>query len=164
MIRREKTLIAESSRKAIAMTMVLFVAVISGTASAQRLVSTSLASDSIEPATSVSAALPEAPQPHRFWDKGNTLLFVGVGAVNSADFVLTRQNLQSGGKELNPITRIFSGSTAGLAVNFAGETAATMGIAYLFHKNGHHRLERMTSAVAMTISTQAVIYSGAHRR
>jgi hypothetical protein len=80
------------------------------------------------------------------------------------DFVITKQNLQSGGKELNPITRIFAGSTAGLAVNFAGESAATMGIAYLFHRTGHHRLERMTSAVAMSISTQAVIYSGMHRR
>ncbi len=84
--------------------------------------------------------------------------------MNAADFAVTHANLQSGGKELNPITRLFSRSTAGLAVNFAGETAATMGISYLFHKTGHHRLERITSAVAMSVSTQAVIYSGTHRR
>ncbi len=84
--------------------------------------------------------------------------------MNAADFAVTHSNLQSGGKELNPITRLFSHSTAGLAFNFAGETAATMGISYLFHKTGHHRLERITSAVAMSVSTQAVIYSGTHRR
>ena len=144
--------------------VLLCVVAVSLTASAQRLVSTHLVSDSIEPGIAASQTLPEAPQPHRFWDTHNTLLFAGVAAANSADFVVTRQNLQSGGKEMNPITRIFSGSTAGLAVNFAGETAATMGIAYLFHKSGHHRLERMTSAIAMSITTQAVIYSGTHRR
>jgi hypothetical protein len=154
-----------SSRKAILTAMVLLCGVgISLTASAQQLVATTLASDSIEPGTAVSAPLPEAPQSHRFWDAENALLFTGVTAINSMDFVITKQNLQSGGKELNPITRIFAGSTAGLAVNFAGESAATMGIAYLFHRTGHHRLERMTSAVAMSISTQAVIYSGMHRR
>jgi hypothetical protein len=136
---------------------------VSMTASAQQFVSANVANAMIEPAPAIHPPLPETPRSHRFWDTQNTLLFVGVGAMNAADFAVTRQNLQSGGKELNPITRIFAGSTAGLAFNFAGETAGTMAIAYLFHRTGHHRLERMTSAVAMSISTQAVIYSGTHR-
>jgi hypothetical protein len=136
---------------------------ISMTASAQQFVSANVANAMIEPAPAIQPPLPEAPRSHRFWDTQNTLLFVGVAAVNSADFAVTRQNLQSGGQELNPITRLFAGSSAGLAFNFAGETAGTMAIAYLFHRTGHHRLERMTSAVAMSISAPAVIYSGTHR-
>jgi hypothetical protein len=118
----------------------------------------------IEPAAAVSATLPETPQPHQFWDRKNQLLFAGVAGVNAADFAVTRSNLENGGKELNPITRLFSGSTAGLLANFTGETVATMGISYLFHKTGHHRMERITSAVAMSVSTHAVIYSSLHRR
>ncbi len=134
-------------------------------APAQQLVSDNSGNNSVEPGiAATSPALPEAPQSHRFWDTENKLLFAGVAATNSADFTLTYQNLQSGGKELNPLTRIFAGSTAGLAINFAGETAATMGISYFFHKTGHHRLERATSSAAMAISMQAVVYSGTHRR
>jgi len=154
-----------SAKFAKAAMAVLALTLLSISAFAEEPATAGLASETIEPGISAAAAptLPEAPSPHHFWDKRNTLLFVGVATVNSADFVITRQNLQSGGQELNPLTRVFAGSTAGLAFNFAGETVATMGISYLFHRTGHHRLERMTSAVAMSISTQAVIYSGTHR-
>jgi hypothetical protein len=47
---------------------------------------------------------------------------------------VTRANLQSAGRELNPITRAFGSSTTGLAVNFAGETAGVIGISYFLHK------------------------------
>ena len=60
---------------------------------------------------------------HRFWDKRNAALFVAAAALNGADFAVTRANLQSGGQELNPVVRIFGRSSAGLAVNFIGETA-----------------------------------------
>jgi hypothetical protein len=123
-----------------------------------------ITSETIEPGIySTSPTLPEAPKPHRFWDKANSMLFAGVAAVNTADFIVTRQNLQSGGQELNPVTRVFAGNTATLALNFAGETVATMGIAYMFHRTGHYRLERMTSLVAISYSAPAVIYSGTHR-
>jgi hypothetical protein len=46
-----------------------------------------------------------------------------------------------------PLTRPFSGSTTELPTNFAGETAAVIGIAYLFHKTGHLELEGITSMV-----------------
>jgi hypothetical protein len=82
---------------------------------------------------------------HPFWDRENRVLFTAVGALAAADFCTTRANLASGGRELNPVTRVFSGSTPGLATNFARETASTIGISYMFHKTGHHKLERITS-------------------
>ncbi len=158
-----KNPIAKALIKALPLAVVF--AALCGGASAQQLVSYDSGTNSVEPGIAATTpARPEAPSSHRFWDTENKLLFAGVAASNTADFVFTYQNLQSGGRELNPITRIFAGSTAGLAVNFFGETAATMGISYLFHKTGHHRLERAASAVDMAISMQAVIYSGTHRR
>jgi hypothetical protein len=100
---------------------------------------------------------------HRFWDRENYLLFAGVAATSSADFAVTRSNLQSGGQELNPVVRIFGRSTAGLAVNFAGETAGVMGVSYFLHRTGHHRLERLTSVVNMGMSVGAVTYGLTHR-
>jgi hypothetical protein len=108
-------------------------------------------------------ALPESPIQHRFWDTENSALFATVAALNAADFAVTRANLQNGGKELNPVTRIFSGSTAGLAVNFAGETAGVIGLSYYFHKTGHHELERITPMVNIGASSFAVTYDLSHR-
>jgi hypothetical protein len=108
-------------------------------------------------------SLPEAPSPHRFWDKENCALFVTVAAFSAADFAVTRANLQDGGRELNPVTRIFSGSTTGLAVNFAGETAGVIGLSYYFHKTGHHRLERLTPLINFGGSAFAVAYDLSHR-
>jgi len=111
----------------------------------------------------VATPLPEAPLQHRFWDTENRALFTTVAVLSAADFALTRSILQNGGKELNPVTRFFSGSTAGLAVNFAGETAGVIGLSYLFHKTGHHRLERLTPMLDIGASTFAVIYDLNHR-
>jgi hypothetical protein len=108
------------------------------------------------------ATLPEAPI-HRFWDGENSLLFATSAAFNAADFVVTRDNLRSGGRELNPVTRMFSGSTTGLAVNFAGETAGVVALSYFFHKTGHHKLERAVSMVNIGSSAAAVTFDLAHR-
>jgi|SRR5579863_6000126 len=100
---------------------------------------------------------------HRFWDRENSLLFATTAAFNAADFVVTRDNLRSGGRELNPVTRMFSGSTTGLAMNFAGETAGVVGLSYFFHKTGHHKLERFVSMVNISSSAAAVTFDLAHR-
>lgn len=140
-----------------------------------------------------SAALPEAPQPsregagappaaikpvvmtpvavtptsatteHKFWDTQNRVLLFATAALNGADFAVTRANLQSGGQELNPVVRVFGRSTAGLAVNFAGETAGVISLSYFFHKIGHHKLERAVSLVDIGGSAGAVTYGLAHR-
>jgi len=107
--------------------------------------------------------LPEAPSHHKFWDNENRVLFATVAALSAADFVVTRANLQSGGKELDPVTRLLSGSTAGLACNFAGETAAIIGLSYFFHRKGHHQLERITPMLNIGASSFAVMYDLSHR-
>jgi hypothetical protein len=120
----------------------------------------------MEPAPMVSSVqptrLPEAPS-HRFWDRENSILFATNAAFSAADFVVTKDNLHGGGQELNPVTRVFSGSTAGLAVNFAGETAGVVGLSYFFHKTGHHKMERYISMLNISSSAAAVTFDLAHR-
>jgi len=100
---------------------------------------------------------------HKFWDKKNWALFATSAALSGADFAVTRANLQSGGRELNPMVRVFGRSTPGLAANFAGETAGLIGISYFFHKTGHHKLERAVSWINIGGSAGAVSYGLANR-
>lgn len=104
-----------------------------------------------------------AEVPHKFWDKKNTILFAATAAMSATDFAVTRSNLQRGGQELNPVVRMFGNSTAGLAVNFAGETAGVVAVSYFFHKTGHHKLERALSVVNLGASAGAVSYGLTHR-
>jgi len=116
---------------------------------------------SVEPQPPIT--LESKSSAHPFWDRQNCVLFSAVGGLATADFLMTRQNLASGGREMNPVTRLFSGSTPGLAANFVLETGAIVGTSYLLHKTGHHRLERIVSFVNIGASATAVTYSYAHR-
>src|ERR1700756_2558766 len=112
---------------------------------------------------SAFVSLPQAAtSEHKFWDRENKVLFFTAAALNGADFAVTHCNLQRGGRELNPVVRIFGRSTAGLAVNFAGETAAVMSVSYFFHKTSHHKLERWVSFLNISSSAAAVSYGLAH--
>ena len=128
-----------------------------------------------------SAPLPDAPTPfveasasaviaasnggveHKFWDRQNRASFIAAAALNGADFAVTRSNLQSGGRELNPLVRMFGRSTAGLAANFIGETAGVIALSYFFHKTGHHKLERAVSLINIAGSAGAVTFDLTHR-
>ena len=110
-----------------------------------------------------SNPVPVVREEHKFWDATNNALFATVAAFSAADFVVTRNNLNNGGRELNPLTRPFAGSTAALAANFAGETAGVIGVSYMFHRTGHHKLERLTPIVNFGMSAFAVSYGLAHR-
>jgi hypothetical protein len=116
----------------------------------------------VEPALVVNST-PRENRSHRFWDCENAVLFSAVGSMAAADFYVTHANLASGGKELNPVTRVFAGSTPALAANFALETTGVMAVSYLFHKTGHHRLERATSLFSIGGSSTAVAYDLIHR-
>ena len=121
----------------------------------------------LEPSPFVSSSQPvvrpDSSLKHRFWDRENSILFAATAAFSAADFVVTRDNLRSGGRELNPVTRTMSGSTAGLAANFAGETAGVVGLSYFFHRTRHYRLERAVSMLDIGGSASAVTFGLLHR-
>jgi hypothetical protein len=105
----------------------------------------------------------EASENHRFWDRQNSCLFAASVAFSAADFVVTRDNLRAGGQELNPVVNVFGHSSAGLAMNFAGENVGMVGLSYFFHKTGHHKMERVVSMVNIGGSATAVGFGLAHR-
>lgn len=100
---------------------------------------------------------------HPFLDRENKLLFTAAGGWATADFFVTRANLASGGRELNPVAGMFTRSTPALAANFALETGGTIAIAYMFHRTGHHKLERWTSVAEIGGSAGAVAFGLIHR-
>lgn len=107
--------------------------------------------------------LPTAPS-HKFWDKPNIMLFALDSTAKTADFVATHHNLSHGGVEFNPLARpLCNKGTAGQSVFFFGQSAAAIGVSYLLHKSGHHRLERMFTLVNIVDSTYGATYSFAHR-
>lgn len=147
---------------------VILLALISfcGTSLGQEVAFSLLRPGALQPVPMVRSVQPEtfteAPI-HHFWDRENGILFATSGAFSTADFILTRNNLRNHGQELNPVTHLFAGSTAGLALNFGGETAGVVGLSYLFHKTGHHKLERIVSLVNIGSSAAAISFNVNHR-
>jgi hypothetical protein len=134
-------------------------------AGAQQISTAGLHAEAMKPLPFVKVAepmtVPETSR-HRFWDRKNSFLFATTAALSTADLLVTRNNLQNGGQELNPVTRAFSSSTAGLTANFVGETAAVIGLSYLFHKSGHHKFERATTILNIGASATAVTFDVVH--
>jgi len=116
-----------------------------------------------QPAFSFVVAPTKPSAEHKFWDKENRVLFAASAGLSVADFAVTRANLQSGGRELNPVVRAFGTSTPGLAANFVGENVGVIGLSYFLHKTGHHKLERVVSMVNIGGSAGAIGYGLASR-
>jgi hypothetical protein len=83
---------------------------------------------------------------HRFWDRENDLLFAGVGAGRGLDYASTL-NLRRRGIDEVFLTNSIVDNHPLFAGIEASATAASIGVSYVFHRTGHHRLERWTSGI-----------------
>jgi hypothetical protein len=81
---------------------------------------------------------------HRFWDRSNAALFAGVGAARALDYSSTRHFRAQGINEHLLTNRIVDNKPLFASLEVGG-TFASIGLAYLFHRSGHHKLERWTS-------------------
>ena len=84
--------------------------------------------------------------PHRFWDKENIGLFAGVTGARMLDYASTRHLRDQGNNEWLLTNSIVDNRPLFVGIELAG-TAASIGVSYLFHRTGHHTLERWTSVV-----------------
>ena len=94
-----------------------------------------------------SAAQTPAPPPppsHRFWDRKNVLLFSGVAVFRGLDYASTR-NMQARGREEILLPDDVVNNSAGFASLEAAGAMTSVGLSYLFHRTGHHKLERWLS-------------------
>jgi hypothetical protein len=130
-------------------------------------------SDATAVATPQSQAPPSAPTPgpvpadakknpnpvpptHRFWDRENDLLFAAVGAGRALDYASTL-NLRHRGIDEIFLTNSIVDNHPLFATIEVGATATSIGVSYLFHRTGHHGLERWTSGIHFGV---AVIGAG----
>ena len=91
-------------------------------------------------------------KPHRFWDKENVWLFTGVGATRTLDYFSTLNMRRRGRQEIFLTNDAVDNHAAFVAIETAA-TGVSIGAAYLFHRYGHHKLERWTSFVHIGMAT-----------
>ena len=89
---------------------------------------------------------PHAPGEHRFWDRENDWLFAGVGAGRALDYASTLNLRRRGINEVFLTNSIVDNHPLFAGIE-AAATATSIGVSYIFHRTGHHRLERWTSAI-----------------
>jgi len=102
--------------------------------------------------------LPDAPS-HKFFDRQNAAAFASLGGFIALDAVTTQRLTNSGvAHEVNPLWRplVRQGWQGEMAASALGYSAA-LGVAYTFHKTGHHKMERWANwfTVAMEAGNDA---------
>jgi hypothetical protein len=107
-----------------------------------------------KPASSrkINAALPT----HKFWDRQNDLLFAAVGTGRALDYSSTLNLRRRGINEALLTNSIVDNHPLFAGIEVAA-TAASVGVSYIFHRTGHHRLERWTSAIHAGIAVGGAI-------
>lgn len=102
---------------------------------------------------------PAAPAPqHRFWDRTNILLFSGVAVFRGLDYASTR-NFQARGRTEVLIPDAVVNNSAGFAGLEAAGAATSVGISYIFHRTGHHKMERWMSIGHIGVTGFGVLWN-----
>jgi hypothetical protein len=99
---------------------------------------------------------PLVPGVHRFWDRENDFLFAAVAAGRGLDYASTINLRHRGINEAFLTNSIVDNHPLFAAIEI-GATAASVGVSYVFHRTGHHRLERWTSVVHTGIAVGGAI-------
>jgi hypothetical protein len=84
------------------------------------------------------------------------MLFAGVGVFRGLDYASTR-NMQARGREEILMPDDVVNTSAGFAAVEAGASTASVGLSYLMHRTGHHRLERWVSIVHIGVTGFGVV-------
>lgn len=117
-----------------------------------------------EPAPETTKPAVEAPTPkpqvapdlpkreHRFWDKKNAWLFAGLGVSRTLDYFSTLNMRRRGRQEILLTDDAVDNHAAFAAIEAAG-TGVSIGASYLFHRYGHHNVERWVSVVHLSLAT-----------
>ncbi|SRR6266487_2124600 len=104
------------------------------------------------PSASVKGTQETKLPAHRFWDRENAWLFTGVAVSRALDYTSTRNMLARGREELLIPDDVVN-SQAGFPALEAAGAATSIGISYIFHRYGHHKLERWVSIVHIGVTS-----------
>ncbi len=116
--------------------------------------------DALAQAPNLASAPTPAPpvELHRFWDWRNDLLFSGVAAARAFDFFSTQKFRDKHLKEWFLDDRTVDNRPLFAAIEVGG-IALSVAASYVFHRTGHHRLERWLSIVHITVATAGGIWN-----
>jgi hypothetical protein len=89
---------------------------------------------------------------HRFWDSTNIWLFAGTGASRALDYSSTLNMRRRGRQEILLSNDVVDNHAAFTTIEVAA-TGVSIGAAYIFHRTGHHKLERWTSIIHISATT-----------
>jgi len=112
--------------------------------------------DQKKAAEAAKATNPFAPGEHSFWDRENDWLFAAVGAGRALDYASTLNLRRRGINEAFLTNSIVDNHPLFASIEVAA-TAASVGVSYIFHRTGHHRLERWTSAIHAGVAVGGAI-------
>jgi hypothetical protein len=110
--------------------------------------------------------LPDMPAPkviitkpviHPFLDRPNKVEIIAIAGLWTFDMGQTCHNLAHGGRE-NYLTQS-CGSNIAIT---AGVNAGTVGLAWLLHRTGHHKLERLPMLWKAGDSISGIVFSKRH--
>jgi hypothetical protein len=93
---------------------------------------------------------------HPFWDQPNDWLFAGVAASRTLDYFSTLNMRRRGRQEILLGNDAVDNHAAFAAIEAAG-TGASIGASYLFHRLGHHKLERWVSIVHIGLAATGAV-------
>lgn len=103
-----------------------------------------------------SPVLQPAPVPpertaatHVFWDRNNALLFSGVAAFRALDYTSTRNMRDRGRQEILLTNSVVDNRPLFIGIE-AAATGLSMGLSYVMHRAGHHKIERLISVGHMS--------------
>jgi hypothetical protein len=117
---------------------------------------TSSIPDSAKPGATIQPAAQRTVNAHRFWDRENRVLFAAVGAGRAFDYASTMNIRRRGINEVFLTNAIVDNHPLFAGIE-AAATGASIGVSYIFHRTGHHSLERWTSIVHFGIATGGAI-------
>jgi hypothetical protein len=129
-----------------------------GIASAQDASDTAPAAAASDVRDAKTTAEPPWRPPHRFWDAGNIALAGGVAASRALDYHSTGHFRELGNHEWLLTNRIVDNKPLFAAIEVGG-AAATIGVAYWLHRNGHHKMERWLMVIHTGITTGGAIHN-----
>lgn len=132
-----------------------------------------VSAETVDAPSAVMVAATEAPAPgaHRFFDQRNLELTAGNLFAQIADGITTQHLLSRSGQmrnvrihgvltptpyfyeEANPVARPFATrGWAGEATYIGMVTGTELGVRYLLHRTGHHKLERIVPLAFAAVS------------
>lgn len=109
------------------------------------------------PEPSIPAAARHDSEPvHRFWDRENDLLFASVAGARALDYSSTLNLRRRGRQEILLTDWVVDdhGLFAGIE---ASGVALSVGVSYIFHRTGHHKIERWVSILHIGVATGGAI-------